>query len=61
MDCARNGAPDLVVPPAEGPDGKRQAASGMAFEREDPGKVTAFGSFSHWLHGCGDVWDGIQP
>jgi hypothetical protein len=42
MDCARNGAPDLVVPIAEGPGGKRHAASGMALEREAPRKVTEF-------------------
>ena len=59
MDCARNGAPDLGVPIAEGPEGKRHPASGVALEREDLGKVTELDSFSHWFHGRGVMWDRI--
>jgi hypothetical protein len=49
MDCARNGAPDLVVPITEGPEGKRHTASGMALEREAPGKVTEFDIVFRWI------------
>jgi hypothetical protein len=58
MDCARNGAPDLVVLIAEGPEGKRHTASGMALERGDTGKVTESDSLSRWFHGRGGMWDG---